>query len=66
MEFQKIIYFCLTGYTKSFDCVYYNELWKILKEMGVSDHFACFLRNLYEGQQAVRTGYEQWAESNLG
>ena len=34
--------------------------------MGVSDHFACFLRNLYAGQQAVRTGYEQWAESNLG
>ena len=56
-EFQKNIYFCLTGYIKSFDCVYHDELWKILKEMGVSDHFACFPRNLYAGQQAVRTGH---------
>ena len=25
-EFQKNIYFCLTGYTKSFDCVDHNKL----------------------------------------
>ena len=34
-EFQKNIYFC---YTKAFDCVDYNKLWKILKEMGIPDH----------------------------
>ena len=32
-EFQKSIYFCFTDYTKAFDCVDYNKLWKILKEM---------------------------------
>ena len=32
-EFQKNIYFCFTDYTKAFDCVDHNKLWKILKEM---------------------------------
>ena len=41
-----------------FDCVDHNKLWKILQEMGVSDHLTCLLRNLYAGQEAtVRTGY---------
>ena len=36
----------------------HNKLWKILKEMGISDHLSCFLRNLYEGQEAVvKTGH---------
>ena len=35
----------------------HNELWKILKEMGIPDHLTCLLRNLYAGQEAtVRTG----------
>ena len=43
-------------YTKAFDCVDHNKLWKILKEMGVLDHLTCLLRNLYAGQEAtVRT-----------
>ena len=34
-------------------------MWKILKEMGISDHLTCLLRNLYAGQEAtVRTGHE--------
>ena len=57
-EFQKNIYFCFTDYAKAFDCVDHNKLWKILKEMGISDHLACFLRNLYAGQEAtLRTGH---------
>ena len=36
-EFQKNIYFCFIDYTKAFDCVDHNKLWKILKEMGISD-----------------------------
>ena len=41
---------------KAFDCVDCNQLWKILKEMGIPDHFTCLLRNLYTGQEAtVRT-----------
>ena len=56
-EFQKnIIYFCFIDYAKAFDCVDHNKLWKILKEMGISDHLTCLLRNLYAGQVAtVRT-----------
>ena len=55
-EFQKNIYFCFIDYAKAFDCVDHNKLWKILKEMGISDHPTCLLRNLYAGQEAtVRT-----------
>ena len=36
----------------------HNKLWKILKEMGISNHLSCLLRNLYAGQEAtVRTGH---------
>ena len=42
-EFQKNIYFCFIDYAKAFDCVEYNKLWKILKEMGVPDHLTCSL-----------------------
>src|SRR5574337_1261617 len=43
---------------KAFDCVDYNKLWKILKEMGIPGHLTCLLRNLYAGQEAtVRTGH---------
>ena len=45
-EFQKIIYFCFIDYVKAFDCVDHNKLRKILKEMGISDHLTCLLRNL--------------------
>ena len=56
-EFQKNIYFCFIDYVKAFDCVDHNQLWKILKEMGIPDHLTCLLRNLYAGQEAtVRTG----------
>ena len=57
-EFQKSIYFCFINYTKAFDCVDHNKLWKILQEVGIPDHRTCLLRNLYAGQDAtVRTGH---------
>ena len=37
-EFQKNIYFCFIDYTKAFNSVDHNKLWKILKEMGIPDH----------------------------
>ena len=56
-EFQKNVYFCFIDYGKSFDCVD-NKLWKILKEMGISDQLICPLRNLYAGQiETVRTAH---------
>ena len=55
-EFQKNI--CFIDYAKTFDCVDHNKLWKILKKMGIPDHLAYLLRNLYAGQEAtVRTGH---------
>ena len=45
-EFEKKIYFCFIDYTKAFDYVDHNKLWKILKEMGIPDHLTCLLRNL--------------------
>ena len=57
-EFQKNIYFCFIDYAKAFDCMDHNKLWKILKEMGISDHLTCLLINLYAGQEAtVRIGH---------
>ena len=57
-EFQKNIYYCFIDFTKAFDCVDHNKLWKILKEMGIPDYLTCLLRNLYAGQEAkVRTGH---------
>ena len=54
--FLLVSYF--TDYTKAFDCVDHNRLWKILQEMGMPNHLIYLLRNLYVGQEArVRTGH---------
>ena len=68
-EFQKNINFCFIDYAKAFDCVDHNKLWKILREMGISDHLTCFLRNLYGGQKATgRTehGTTDWLQIGKG
>ena len=52
-EFQKNMYFYFIDYTKAFDCVDHNKLWKILQDMGIPDHLTCLLRNLYAGQEAT-------------
>ena len=65
-EFQKN---CFIDYTKAFDCVEHNKLWKILKEMGIPEHFICLLRNLYAGQEAtIRTGHGKtdWFKTGKG
>ena len=55
-EISRNIYPCFIDYTKAFDCVNHNQLWKILQEMGIPDH--CLLRNLYTGQEGiVRAGH---------
>ena len=62
-EFQKNIYFSFIDYAKTFDCVDHHKLWKILKDLGIPDHLACLLRNLYAGEKAtVRTrhGTKDW------
>ena len=38
-EFQKNIYLCFINFTKAFDCVDHNKLWKAIKEMEIPDPF---------------------------
>ena len=57
-EFQKNI--CFSDYAKAFDYVDHNKLWKILKGMGIPDHFTCLLRSLYEDQEATRHATTEW------
>ena len=52
-EFQKNIYLSFINYTKAFDCVDHDKLWKALREMGIPDHHTCLLRNLYAGQETT-------------
>ena len=65
--FQKNIYFCFIDYTKVFDCVDHNKLWKILQEMGISDHLTtsweiCIQAN----KQQLEPGMEQQTGSKSG
>ena len=57
-EFPENINFCFIDYTKAFDYVDHNNMWKILKEMGIPAHLTCLLKNLYAGQEVtLRTGH---------
>ena len=58
-------------YAKAFDCVGHNKLWKILKEIGIPDHFICLLKNPYAGQEAIvrirtRHGTTNWFQIGKG
>ena len=68
-ENSRKIYVCSIDYTKTFDCVDHNKLWKILKEMGLPDHLTCLLRNLYTCQEVtVKTGHgtTDWFQTGKG
>ena len=52
-ELKKKIYLCFIDYTKALHRVDHNKLWKILQEMGVSDHLTFLLRILYAGQEVT-------------
>ena len=67
-EFQKNIYFCFIDYAKAFDGADHNKLWKVLKEIGLPEHFTCLLRNLHAGQEAtVRMGHGmEWFQIGKG
>ena len=57
----------LIDYTKAFDCMDHNKLWKILKEMGIPPYL--LLRNLFAGQETtVRTrhGTTDWFKIGKG
>ena len=67
-EFQKTSISALLTMPKPLT-VWITINWKILKEMGISDHLTCLLRNLYAGQEAtVRTGHgaADWFQRGKG
>ena len=65
--FHKNIYFGFIDCIKAFDSVGHNQLWKILKEMGIPYHFTCLLRKLYADQEAtVRAGHETMVWFKIG
>ena len=57
-EFQKNIYFCFIDYAKAFYCLEHDNLWKILKEMGLQNYLTCLLRNLYAGQEITELTWD--------
>ena len=68
-EFHKNIYFFFINYSKTFNCVDHNKLWKILIEMGIPDHLTWLLKNLYASQEAtIITGHEtrDWFQIGKG
>ena len=65
-EFQKNIYSCFIDYAEAFDCVDHNKLWKILKEMVITDHLTCLLRNLLVKKQQLELDMEQQIGSKSG
>ena len=66
-EFQENIYFYFIDYTKASDCVDHNKLWKILKEMEISNHLICLLRYLYAvKKQQLELNIEQQTGSKSG
>ena len=44
---------CFIDYTKAFDSIDHDKLWKALKQMRIPDHLTCPMRNLYAGQEAT-------------
>ena len=66
-EFHKNIYFSSINYMKAFACVEHSKLWKVFKEMGISDNLMYLLRNLYSSEGAtVRTLYGTTDLSKIG
>ena len=59
-ELQKNIYLCFIDYTKAFDCVDHNKLWKILQEMGIPHHWpASWEICMQVKKQQLELGMEQ-------
>ena len=46
--------------------VWITTNWKILKEMGITDHLICLWRNLHVGQEATEPNMEQQTGSKSG
>ena len=66
-EFQKCIYFCFIDYTRAFDCVDHNTLWKILKRWGYKTTLPPPEKPVMQvKKQQLELDMEQWTGSKLG
>ena len=66
-EFQKNIYLCFIDYAKAFDCMDHNQMWKILKEMGIPDPWSASWEICMQvRKQQLELGMEQQIGSKLG
>ena len=63
-EFQKNI--CFSDYTKAFNSMDHNKLWKILKETGIPDHFTLSWETRKQvKKQQLELDMEQQTDSKL-
>ena len=63
-EFQK--YICFIDYTKAFDRVDHNKLWKILKEVAILDHLSASWKTCMPvKKQQLELDMEQWTGCKL-
>ena len=65
-ELQKNIYFCFIDYTKAFDHVDHNKLWKILQAMGLPDHQTSWEICMQVKKQQLELDMENQTVSKLG
>ena len=56
-NFRKNIYLCFIDYTKAFDCVDHDKLWKALREMGIPDHLTWRIPETVESMGLHRVGH---------
>ena len=52
-EMQKDIFMCFIDYSKAFDCVDHNLLWRNLQELGIPRHLVKLINNLYTNEDAA-------------
>ena len=52
-EYNIDLYTCFIDYSKAFDCVQHQTLWKIMSDMGFTPHLVHLIKTLYEDQQAT-------------
>ena len=62
-EFYKNIYFSFIDYTKAFDCVDHNKLWKILNQTTL---LASWETCMQIKKQKLEPNMKQWTGSKLG
>ena len=59
-EQQKEYYLCFIEYTKAFDYMDHEKLWKAFKEMEMPTHLIVLIKNLYSNQQeTVKTEHRK-------